>query len=889
MWQLALMAAQMYLGIVTQPRPKKVTFEEFLDQNKGDETRPIPYIRGKWQTSPQRIWLGDYSTRAIERDSHWTDYLFFGVGLSALLDFITVAYSYHVGQVLALTWGPINRVSNVWVDDIGVAVIPATDNAGGGIMLDHPDAFGGNQPPGQGGIAGYCDILPGTYTQPVNPYLARIEGIVPALRGIAALVIRGRTGYDNWGYFSAAGVGGAPQLREWKVEVMAWPDNFGTGFHRLPDDSYNRIDALYEWVTKPDYGAQYPAENIHLPSWLEAQATVYAEDNGFSGEINTGGNVGEIVDQLKASIDAEMYEHPRDGLKLKLIRKDYSLPSLTVLDESNVNSVEEYTPGDYADSYNKVILNYINADNNYTPRPAIYEDPANYHLQRRVATREVNYPGVAHAELTQRLVTRDGRVLGQPWPPLTLNASEAGRHLWPGDVYKFEWPNPLLSKIIRVASRTPSTSYDGEKNFRLQGVEDQYSTGLSTFGTPSGTGHTNPAGTFADAPPSAAWDTVLYPPNGLIKGNATGLNPVTSASVEELTKTIIGGIIFTEHAAGQYARLYVTEPGGVQTLSPVKLLPDADNKAMILWPSIVEGDYIFCVETYSHTGVTNGVKVCATLEIEGASASPSASVSPSSSASRSVSPSSSASPSAGASPSSSVSPSASRSPSSSASPSAGPGTRFYFPSTGTPAISPAYSSSWNKTSDAIRRNLVTTRINSARLNKSSSVVTSSSSEQFILTGQHVSAPLAAQLLLGTIKGQFPCRTGGTTVQGTLAILIKVMSGDGATERGVLLSISASVNTATPPRFIVSSQYGNRSFRDVLDSTDLTLDPMSCLAGDVIVIETGFRELSTSPTSAGFLTYGDVDTVDAPEDETTDWANTFQDNAWIEFSSEPVFQ
>ena len=77
-WQLALLAGQAYLGIVTQRRPTKATFEEFLEANKGDETRPIPYIRGRWKTTPQRVWLGDFSARAVERDSHWSDYLIGG-------------------------------------------------------------------------------------------------------------------------------------------------------------------------------------------------------------------------------------------------------------------------------------------------------------------------------------------------------------------------------------------------------------------------------------------------------------------------------------------------------------------------------------------------------------------------------------------------------------------------------------------------------------------------------------------------------------------------------------------------------------------------------------------------------------------------------------------
>ena len=666
--QFALIAAQMYLGIVTQKRPTKHTFQDLLDSNKGDETRPIPYIRGQWKTKPQRIWLGDFSARAVERDSHWSDYVFFGPVLSVLLDTITVGYRYYVGQGFALTWGPINRVHQVYVEDLPCAVTPVVDNAGGSLLLDDPQLFGGDQPPGEGGIFALCDVIAGNYTQGRNAYLQSVEGNIPALRGVAALIIRGRSGFTESGYFTA----NVLNLREWQVEVMAWPNYLSTGFHRLPDNSYNRIEAMYEWATNADFGAEYPAELIHLPSWREAAETVYNEGNGFSGEINTGGSVGEVFDQLRQSVDAEVYEHPRDGLKLKLIRKDYSLPAIPVLSKSNTNQIEEYTPGDYADTFNRTTLDFTNADNNYQPAVAVYEDPANRFLQRRAASKSIQFPGVTDPELAQKLVTQSGRVLAQPFPPLILNAGEIGRGLWPGDVYKFEWSDPFVEKVFRVHSRTPATSYEGESGFRLTSTEDQYSIGLSVFGTPGGTAATNPADVWDTAPPSASWDDAAIPSNGLRMDITVGLSGVVESF-------ITGAIEFGIYAGGQYARIYVTPPGGTQSLTPIRLSPDANNKAQFVWPALVTGTYEFCVQTFAIvTDATNGVKVCESTLASSFSVSPSASLSPSASESPSISPSSSVSPSASVSPSSSESPSvspsasasASQSPSSSISPSA---------------------------------------------------------------------------------------------------------------------------------------------------------------------------------------------------------------------------
>lgn len=654
----ALFAAQMWLGAITQPRPKRFTFEDLLEStNKGDETRPIPYVRGKWKTKPQRIWLGDFKVRAVERDSHWSDYLWAGA-LAGLLDLITVSYRYYVGQGFALTWGPINRVHQVYADDLPCAVSPAFDNVGGTLLLDDPGLFGGDQPPGLGGVYAVCDVIGGTYTQSANPYLVSVEGsVVTALPGVAALIIRGPSGATESGYFSA----GELNMHEWHVEVMAWPDVLNSGNARLANDSYNRIHAMYEWATSADFGAEYPTAKIYRPSWLEAAATCATDGLGFSGEINTGGNVREVFDQLKESVDAEVYEHPRDGLKIKLIRKDYSIPDLQVLDESNTDVVEEYTPGDYADTYNKTVLDFIDPTNNYQPRPATYADPANRTLQRRVAVKTLNYPGVASAELAQKLVTRDGRAAAQPFPPLIANAGEVARELWPGDVFQFQWRDPLVRKVFRVHARTPSVAFDESRSFRIVSTEDQYSLGMAVFGAPEGTSADNPADIWNTPPPSASWDTATFPPDGLQYTLMPGISG-------QLQSFITGAIIFGLYAGGQYARVYVTEPGGVETLSPLRLTPDADNKSQFVWPALVAGTYTFCIQTSAIvTDVTNGVKVCESIGAASFSVSPSGSQSPSASVSPSVSPSASTSPSASQSPSASTSPSSSPSPSVSAS------------------------------------------------------------------------------------------------------------------------------------------------------------------------------------------------------------------------------
>ena len=102
MWlQAALMAGQMWLGEATRQRPKRVTFEEFQQSNAPSEIRPTGYGAGTFTVTPMRISFFDFKSRAVERDSHWTDYLFMGLS-AALLDTITVAYRYYGAEIFSL-------------------------------------------------------------------------------------------------------------------------------------------------------------------------------------------------------------------------------------------------------------------------------------------------------------------------------------------------------------------------------------------------------------------------------------------------------------------------------------------------------------------------------------------------------------------------------------------------------------------------------------------------------------------------------------------------------------------------------------------------------------------------------------------------------------------
>jgi hypothetical protein len=667
-WQALLFVGQMILGEVTRQRPKRTTFEDLQKNNQPDELRPIPYGGGTFELTPARMWYGDYKQRAVERDSHWTDYIWLG-SFAFLLDTITVAYRSYIGEMFPLCWGPDVHVERITINDRPVfAATVGSDNSGGGFLIDDPQAWGGDQPPGEGGEYAWCDLTRGNYTDHTNSYLESLlttaPNKTPSLRGIAALVKRGPSGFTESGYFAAGGVGSIPRFKQWKITCRRQPDNLATRFNKI-GRHMNPMEAIYEWSTSLEYGARVPVEELNLNNWRSVAEDLYNENNGWSGVIETSGaSPQQVVQDVLAQIDAVPEPSPSLGLTIRLIRRDYSFNSLRVLSQDNITRVERFTPGTYEDTKNKIQVEFPDQGNNFKGRKALYIDPANQLIQDgRTVPETKTFLGVADFEQANVIATRDGRAISLPRAPLECFVfASFGRLTYRGEVLLFEWESPTFSIVMRVLAITPNGP--DERDYRLVLIEDQFSTGLRTFGEPSGTQHEDPATGLDTAPPSASWNEAEFDPDGLKVD-------LILTNTNQFQASITGGIIFGAYApGGQYARLYVTEPGGVQALSPAYLWPDNDNKDTFTWPALAVGPYQFCVQTFSTRTATNGVKVCATIDVSAIgspSLSPSASVSPSHSASPSVSPSASVSPSSSQSPSSSLSPSASQSPSSSAS------------------------------------------------------------------------------------------------------------------------------------------------------------------------------------------------------------------------------
>ncbi len=199
-------------------------------------------------------------------------------------------------------------------------------------------------------------------------------------------------------------------------------------------------------------------------------------------------------------------------------------------------------------------------------------------------------------------------------------------------------------------------------------------------------------------------------------------------------------------------------------------------------------------------------------------------------------------------------------------------TRFYLPSTGSPAVSPSFEPSWQKTSDADRIKAVWTKISSGFATKTCTE-NSAIDNYEVLNRQYVIGPINAVDLRNT----------------THKMYIRCMEDNGAANflsRVYLQPCDSSGN----PRAEEDTDFGSTEF----DNKTLENREMCALGsipnhsdwnmsdGEYMAVEIGILAGNTkTDVYTATMDFGDNSGTDLPEDE----SEQSQYNPWIEFSAD----
>lgn len=236
----------------------------------------------------------------------------------------------------------------------------------------------------------------------------------------------------------------------------------------------NPAHIIRECLTDPLWGMGYNSADIDDDAFMAVADTLWDEAFGLSFHWKKEESIADFVGEVLRHIDATLYVDRKTGkFVLKLIRNDYSEPSLIVLDEAvNVSSVDDARRPTISELTTSVTVNYRDRDTRQEGSVTEHNQ-ALIQLQGGVAHTTIAYPGVRNNELAKRITQRDLRVLSTPLLKCHVQANRDAASLNIGDPFVLNAPTKgIYSLVCRVEQITFG---DGKSNtISIRCVEDAF-------------------------------------------------------------------------------------------------------------------------------------------------------------------------------------------------------------------------------------------------------------------------------------------------------------------------------------------------------------------------------------------------------------------------------
>jgi hypothetical protein len=466
---LAIVVVGMIGLMLLMPKPKiENARPETLDKLNfptASEGSPVPLILGTVRhRGPNTLWYGDFEAKPIKKKQK--------TGLFSSKKVI-VGYKYYIGLDLGLGLGPGVVLSKIWFDKDEVWSGTAGPNETS-LSIDKPDLWGGEEK--GGGFSGTLRFYGGQLAQPVNAYVAgKVDNGLPAYVGQTHIVIE------------HCYIGTQALLRPMSFELARFTNAIGlsVGHEKIGDDM-NPAEMLYQIMTLDWGGLDVDPNDIDLPSFVAVGETLYTEGNGMSLIISSPNSGRDAIEEVLRQIDGVMYQDPVSGkIILRLIREDYDLLTLPLLDKTNVSAVRSFARTSWDDTVNQVRVTYTNRSNKYEKGTAIVQDLANINSQGRIRPANFSFPGVTVGDLAQQLAQREMAQMSVPLFRATLEVNREAADLRPGDAFLWSWDEYELAQVVmRVQKFSLGDLLDGR--IVIECVQDEYALDQTIFAPPEG-------------------------------------------------------------------------------------------------------------------------------------------------------------------------------------------------------------------------------------------------------------------------------------------------------------------------------------------------------------------------------------------------------------------
>jgi hypothetical protein len=313
---------------------------------------------------------------------------------------VVIGYWYKLGMHLGLMAGPVDQLRKIVAG--GKLAWSGSITGNSTFRINNRQLFGGEKK--EGGLDVTIDVCMGGPTQEPNAYLqSQLGDKVPAFRGLAMLVVRGWIGAMNY------------YVKPWAFQVSKWTAGWRTPVWRADlcqvDQGMNPAHFVYRAVTDPVTGqGRDPNDALDLDRMAAAAQQLKNEGLGLCLRWTKTDAVGNFIDTVCNHAGAVFADDPSTGKQyMKLLRGDYDVTQLPVLDESNIVELSSYEqPLLTKDTVNQITLTYRDCETN-KDNAIVVKNPANILAQGIVVNQPVEYTGLWNGTLAARVAMRDLR------------------------------------------------------------------------------------------------------------------------------------------------------------------------------------------------------------------------------------------------------------------------------------------------------------------------------------------------------------------------------------------------------------------------------------------------------------------------------------------------
>jgi hypothetical protein len=388
--------------------------------------RPVQVLYGTRKLGGSNVlWYGDLRTNAIKQKVK--------TGFSSKK--VTVGYKYFMGVQLGICHGPDVTLKQVWFDD-DVAWEGAIKN--GSFEINKPELFGGEEK--NGGVAGTVSFYNGDLAQSANAYLQRVVGIdiVSPLRSLCHAVLEG--------FY----IGNSETPAKISFVCSRFPKSpaGNTGLEIVGDDA-NPAYTIYEFLTDQRFGASISKSLVDVATFESVAQSLFDEGYGVSGVVDSSKTASAIVDDLLKIINGNLVTDAATGkLKLKIVREDYEISTLAVVDASNIKSLSNFNRGSLDTAVNEVKIKYLSIADGFTERTATAQN-----LGLRIHKGDsdgVSYdtPSVSTAALAAKIAQREMRPLSVPLATCVVECNRSMFDAEMCDVVLLSWPPLKVENMV---------------------------------------------------------------------------------------------------------------------------------------------------------------------------------------------------------------------------------------------------------------------------------------------------------------------------------------------------------------------------------------------------------------------------------------------------------